>query len=422
MRDYCQKSRNFKIIVIIDQVRRAGIRIVIPLSRYNVIPTARIDKNDNTDNNGTPKPVTNCQIVELTFFVILQLIDITCEFFWHLSCLNNRFLFFARCALKSRTVLNIALFIAIAAAVLSFVGFVLAFVVKGEQVYVPVGKNYYKTMEDTGSEEKKESFYFGKNPNNMSAANIFDSNSRFIALTEQQTTDTVEEGQVVPEMSKEDIFFYLENPDKCALLPGYELTGTIVAKDNDFSFAILKGSKGSAGGAVTRSGAEVQEGVILAFVWRNIAIFRTTSGVKCIGEGVGETKSSPVPEAPKTAGETQPKGGDDEFDIRNVGPNQYVVKRADLNKATGNLGALASQARIVPSAKDNGFKIFSIAKDSLYSKIGIQNGDVLKSINGIELSSPDKALEAYSRLQSASKLSLDIVRKGQNETLEYTIE
>ena len=328
---------------------------------------------------------------------------------------------FARCALKSRTVLNIALFIAIAAAVLSFIGFLLAFVVKGEQVYVPIGKNYYKTLEGTGSEEKKENFYFGKNPNNMSAANIFDSSSRFIALTEQQTKDTVEENAVVPEMSKEDIFFYLENPDKCTILPGYELTGTIVAKDNDFSFAIIKG-KGN-GGAVTRTGTEVQDGVILAFVWRNIAIFRTTSGIKCIGEGVGEGKPVSVPEAPKVAGETQsqPKG-DDDFDIRNVGPNQYVVKRADLNKATGNLGALASQARIVPSAKDNGFKIFSIAKDSLYSKIGIQNGDVLKSINGIELSSPDKALEAYSRLQSASKLSLDIVRKGQNETLEYTIE
>lgn len=330
---------------------------------------------------------------------------------------------FARCALKSRTVLNIALFVAITAAVLSFVGLILAFVVKGEQVYVPVGKNYYKTLDGNDNEEKKESFYFGKNPNNMSAANIFDSNSRFIALTEQQATETVEENKVVPEMSKEDIFFYLENPDKCIPLPGYELTGTIVAKDNDFSFAILKGGKGSSGGAVTRTGAEVQEGVILAFVWRNMAIFRTTSGVKCIGEGVGEAKQMPLP-ANKTAesAPVQQSEGDDEFDIRSVGPNQYVLKRADLNKVTGNLGALASQARIVPSKKDNGFKIFSIAKDSLFNKIGIQNGDVLKSINGIELSSPDKALEAYSRLQNASKLSLDIVRKGQNETLEYTIE
>ena len=69
-----------------------------------------------------------------------------------MSCFKIGFLLLERCALKSRTVLNIALFIAISAAVLSFVGFLLAFVVKGEQVYVPIGKNYYKTMEGGESE------------------------------------------------------------------------------------------------------------------------------------------------------------------------------------------------------------------------------------------------------------------------------
>lgn len=327
--------------------------------------------------------------------------------------------------MKSRTILNIALFAAIVLAVASFIGFMLAFVVKSEQVYVPIGKNYYKNAEESSSENKKENFYFGQNPNNMSTANIFDSNARSIVLNDHAAGENVEElQQEVPELSKEDIFFYLENPDKCTLLPGFDLTGTIVAKDNDFSFAILKSGKGgSDGGAVTRTGSEVQDGVILAFVWRNLAIFRTTSGIKCVGDGVGEGKTQAPMEQPKFV-EAAPKagGGDGDLDIRSVGANQYVIKRSDLNKVTGNLGALASQARIVPSKKDNGFKIFSIAKDSLYSKIGIQNGDVLKSINGIELSSPDKALEAYSRLQSASKLSLDIVRKGQNETLEYTIE
>ena len=325
--------------------------------------------------------------------------------------------------MKSRTVLNISLFIAIIVAVLSLMGFVLALVVKGNQVYVPVGKSYYKLMEENAEEEKKESFYFGRNPNNMSAANIFDSSSRYIAFTEQQGTSTVEEIAEVPEVSKEDIFFYLENPDKCTLLPGYELTGTIVAKDNDFSFAILKGGKGSTGGAVTRTGSEVQEGVILAFVWRNLAIFRTTSGVKCVGEGVGETKQQPIPSVEQKLADNMPVSqGDDDLDIRSIGQNQYLLKRSEINKVTGNLGALASQARIVPSKKDNGFKIFSIAKGSLFSKLGIQNGDVIKSINGIELSSPDKAIEAYSRLQNASNLSLNIIRKGQNETLEYTIE
>lgn len=303
-------------------------------------------------------------------------------------------------------------------------GFILTFVVKGNQVYVPVGKSYYKAMEDNTEEEKKESFYFGRNPNNMSAANIFDSSSRYIALTEQHTAGSVEEKAAeVPEVSKEDIFFYLENPDKCVLLPGYELTGTIVAKDNDFSFAIIKGARGSSGGAVTRTGTEVQEGVVLAFVWRNIAIFRTTGGIKCIGEGVGsDSRPLPVPESKFAEESHSDPHGDDDVDIRNLGPNQYALRRSDINKFTSNLGALSSQARIVPAKKENGFKIFSITKDSIFSKLGIQNGDVIKSVNGIELSSPDKAMQAYSRLQNASNLSVSIVRKGQNETLEYTIE
>ena len=87
-----------------------------------------------------------------------------------------------------------------------------------------------------------------------------------------------------------------------------------------------------------------------------------------------------------------------------------------------NLNHLATQARIVPARKENGFKLFSIKPGSIYKKIGLKNGDIIKSINGIDLSSPDKALEAYQRLRSADKLSLDIVRRGKKESLDYTID
>ena len=54
-------------------------------------------------------------------------------------------------------------------------------------------------------------------------------------------------------------------------------------------------------------------------------------------------------------------------------------RRPSLDKALANLNDLAMQARIVPAFKDGqaeGFKLFSIRPDSLYSKIGIVNGDV----------------------------------------------
>src|SRR5204863_424793 len=84
------------------------------------------------------------------------------------------------------------------------------------------------------------------------------------------------------------------------------------------------------------------------------------------------------------------------FDVRQLSENQYVVARSEINNALTNLSDLATKARIVPSFKNgvaNGFKLFSIVPDSLYAKIGVQNGDVIRRINGYEMNSPDKALE-----------------------------
>lgn len=323
--------------------------------------------------------------------------------------------------MKSRTVLTAGLFIMITFAIASTVGFLLSFIVKDEQIFVPIGKSYYKNTLEDGVESRKESFYFGNNVDKVSQSNIFDAGMRSITVSDNKVGQTTGEGSV-PDASMEDIYYYFENPDKCPAFSALVLSGTIVAKEMSQSIAILKESKSRDDGAIiARVGSDVIDGVKLALVWRNFVVLQTTSGVRCIGEGVGEEKQGSLEPRVTDTG-VPPVSGDDGIEVRKVGENQYVIRRQDLLKVTGNLNALARQARIVPSKKDNGFKVFSITKDSLYSKIGIQNGDVIKSINGIELSSPDKALEAYSRLQSTSKLSLDIIRRGQNETMEYTIE
>jgi hypothetical protein len=50
----------------------------------------------------------------------------------------------------------------------------------------------------------------------------------------------------------------------------------------------------------------------------------------------------------------------------------------------------------------------------LLSKLGLQNGDVLRSINGDALASPDSALAASRGLRSASDLALAVTRHGTN--------
>ena len=88
------------------------------------------------------------------------------------------------------------------------------------------------------------------------------------------------------------------------------------------------------------------------------------------------------------------------------------------------MGALARAARIVPETRDGksiGFRLFSIKPDGPFGKIGLQNGDVISAINGLEMTSPDKALEVYTKLKSASHLSVGLERNGQKITKEYNI-
>jgi len=143
------------------------------------------------------------------------------------------------------------------------------------------------------------------------------------------------------------------------------------------------------------------------------------------------------PEAPRTSRAKKPrkkkaekkpgkKGKDDEFGagITKVGANSYEITQTEVNKALGNLSKIATKARIVPAfegGKSIGFKLFSIRPGSVYSKIGIQNGDIIQKVNGYDLNSPDKALELYQKLKDGKEFSVDIKRRGKPVTLDYGI-
>jgi general secretion pathway protein C len=125
---------------------------------------------------------------------------------------------------------------------------------------------------------------------------------------------------------------------------------------------------------------------------------------------------------PQPVGVAQGGGGEG---VKQLSENQYVVARSEINNALTNLSDLATKARIVPSFKNgvaNGFKLFSIVPDSLYAKIGVQNGDVIRRINGYEMNSPDKALEIYQKLRDASRIEIELERRGETLRKSYSIE
>ena len=50
------------------------------------------------------------------------------------------------------------------------------------------------------------------------------------------------------------------------------------------------------------------------------------------------------------------------------------------------------------------------------------NGDTIKTVNDLEISTPDKALEAYSRLRDATHIVVGLERRGEAKTIEIVIK
>src|SRR5579871_3164807 len=127
---------------------------------------------------------------------------------------------------------------------------------------------------------------------------------------------------------------------------------------------------------------------------------------------------------PPAAGPKDPLMDAMDKGIKQTGPNKYEVQHSTIDALLGNMGSLAKAARIVPETRDGksiGFRLLSIKPDGPFGKIGLQNGDIISAINGMEMNSPDKALEVYTKLRTANHLSVGLERNGQKVTEDYTI-
>jgi general secretion pathway protein C len=111
--------------------------------------------------------------------------------------------------------------------------------------------------------------------------------------------------------------------------------------------------------------------------------------------------------------------------IKKVDDTTFEVDRALIDKLLANPLAASKGARVTPSIKNgkpNGIKLYAIRPSSIYSKLGLSNGDTIHSINGFELDSLDKGLEVYQKVKDASSLQVSVTRRGKPVTLNYSIK
>jgi general secretion pathway protein C len=105
-------------------------------------------------------------------------------------------------------------------------------------------------------------------------------------------------------------------------------------------------------------------------------------------------------------------------------PLRKVVDRREVEQAMNDLPKLLSQARAVPNTVNgavNGFRLDYIAPASFYEKIGVQTGDVLQRVNGVDIRDPSTMLMLLQQLKNEQTVKLDVVRNNQRSTITYEL-
>lgn len=105
--------------------------------------------------------------------------------------------------------------------------------------------------------------------------------------------------------------------------------------------------------------------------------------------------------------------------IQQQGDKQYQVTREEVNRQMRSPDFL-SQARLIPDP-GGGFSVREIKAGSVYDKLGLRIGDVIRGVNGTPVNNAEDAMKFYQQLAELSNVRLEIVRGGRIEQLQYNL-
>jgi general secretion pathway protein C len=203
------------------------------------------------------------------------------------------------------------------------------------------------------------------------------------------------------------------------------LIGTIVLSDPRFSVATIQ--RGSSDTQAVQMGDQINGlGEVFEIRQRRVCFVPSDgSRVEYIelpeeeskfGQPVASARPEPVNDDSGVA--TSIPG------IDKTSENDFQVSRNTLNKYINDPNVLF-QAHAVPNRVDGaieGFKILSIQPGSVYEALGVQVGDIVKSVNGEPMNSLAKAQELFMALRSSSDVNITVNRGGADVNQNYKIK
>jgi general secretion pathway protein C len=111
--------------------------------------------------------------------------------------------------------------------------------------------------------------------------------------------------------------------------------------------------------------------------------------------------------------------------IHKINESKYRIDRSLVDNLLENKSSLGRIARFVPHRQDGkvtGIKVYSIRRNSLLDRLGLKNGDLVRTVNGFDVTNVDAALKAYVKLRNANRITVALERRRGNRNLNYVIQ
>lgn len=189
-------------------------------------------------------------------------------------------------------------------------------------------------------------------------------------------------------------------------LASFDLKGT-VAGDNSFGFIIIE-ERGKNKQRLYRLGDMIGSAKLIK-ITRNTAVIRSEG--REIQLKIKATPESPLLSRPPIRETTPPL------------PGAVSMSKQEVAENLSDLKAIMSQAVMRPffaEGVQEGYIISNIIPNSLYHKLGLQNGDIIIDVNSKRMQSADDIVQLVNLMQSGSNIALSLKRKGKGETINYS--
>ncbi|HEX3344090.1 MAG TPA: type II secretion system protein GspC [Polyangiaceae bacterium] len=185
---------------------------------------------------------------------------------------------------------------------------------------------------------------------------------------------------------------------------GVRVVSIVAADDPDWSLVVLD-VRGERGPILRRRGGEV-----LGIAPDRVAFLR--DGVPCVARIFAPPGAPPPSPAALARG------------IARTGPDSFALDRSARDALLDGAGDLMRSVMVRPEKQGDevvGLRIAALQPGTPLDALGVRSGDVLVSVDGLALTSPDRMLEVYAKVRTEERIRVVVLRDGHPQQLDYRI-